>query len=60
MAPAPSRGAFSASDWSIEDAFEHTKTIILDGGQWSKSVALLLWTKTSRRMRAAGSLVLFA
>jgi len=59
MSSGPSRGAYAAGDWSVEDAFEHTKTAVMDAWQWSKAGVLLLWTKTSRRMRAAGSFILF-
>jgi hypothetical protein len=52
-------GAFSAGDWSVEDAFEHTKVAVLDAGKWSKSRARLLWTKTTRRLRAAGGFIIF-
>jgi len=40
--------ASSAGDMTIDDAFEYTKTLVLAA-----------WARTTRRMRAAGAALLF-
>jgi hypothetical protein len=48
-----------AGDWTIEDAFGETTAAVGEIIDWTKSGALVVWAKTTRRMRAAGGFILF-
>jgi len=58
QSPSPSPSPSSA-DWTLDDAVEATKSSLSDVAIRVKAIALLLWGRTSRRIRLVGALVLF-
>jgi hypothetical protein len=57
--PSPTRNSEDAGDWSVEDAFDQGKSAVGDAAGLMKSGALIAWSKTTRRMRAVGGIIVF-